>query len=120
MKLLNRSAISIVAKQPFIDWVAHLPLDEEMGTVPIDELGQEGNVYLINEVEAEDEFETTLKDNWLTLFENELSAWDEFGDYWPESLSYALFTEWFDVKPQVMCFDIATDQLLTASLEGAD
>lgn len=119
MKLLNRSAITLRAKEPFYTWIAALPADDEALAVPatLEELRREGNVYLLDEVEQEEDYRTQLQAQWQAIFENELSAWDEFGDHWPNALSEALFNDWFAVQPQVMVFDTTHSPLLVADLE---
>lgn len=121
MKLLNRSALAIHAKAPFADWVLQLPADEDasLGPVSRESLLAEGNVYLIDEVEDEADLTAAIGQRWQTIFENELAAWDEFGDAWPSPLSAELFAEWFEVKPQLMTFDLADDTLLVAPLSDA-
>jgi hypothetical protein len=120
MKLLNRSAITLLARAPFAEWIAGLPLDSELISVPtsLEELRKEGNVYLINEVDEEADFADALKHSWEMIFKNELAAWDEFGDHWPENLSYELFVQWFERANQIMTFDVSDEVLLLAPLES--
>lgn len=120
MKLLNRSAFSLLPKQAFVDWVNALPEDEQepRPVLSLAEHRQEGSVYLIDEVDDENAFNTALGQMWRTMFENELTAWDEFGDYWPEPLTQELFQQWFELQPQLMTFDLASSALMTAKLEG--
>jgi hypothetical protein len=120
MKLLNRSAITLLARAPFAQWIANLPLESELMSVPVslDELRKEGNVYLINEVEEEADCAEILKGSWQDIFKNELGAWDEFGDHWPEELTYNLFVEWFECANQIMAFDVSDEVLLVAPLDN--
>ena len=97
-------------------------------TLPVDEIGsnvislstlqKEGNVYLIGEVESEDDFSREIGQHWRAIFENELTAWDEMGDFWPSELSLDLFNQWFSVGHQLMVFDITEDTLLVAPLDS--
>ncbi len=120
MKLLNRSAITLLARAPFAQWIASLPLDEELKStvVSLDELRKEGNVYLIDEVDEEADFSGFLQNAWEKIFKNELAAWDEFGDHWPENLSYDLFMQWFEYGHQIMTFDVSEEVLLVAPLDN--
>lgn len=119
MKLLNRSAFSVLPRQPFADWVSRLPLDDEFNQVlSLEEHRQEGTVYLIDEVEEEAGFVQALEAHWAAIFENELAAWDEFGDHWPEVRDQALFLSWFELKPQVLALDLSRQPLMTADLES--
>lgn len=114
MKLLNRSAFVVRPRQALADWVARVAPQDAL---PLEKLRREGTVYLIDEVAEEAGFEQALAAGWQAIFENELSAWDEFGDDWPAPLSRALFEQWFELEPQVLAFDLARQPLMRASLE---
>ena len=119
MKLLNRSAFAVTPKQPFVDWANSLEQDDEglNQTLSLEEHQREGTVYLIDEVESDTDFDAALAAHWVAIFENELAAWDEMADAWPEPRSQELFNKWFEVKPQVMALDLASQPLMTAVLE---
>ena len=118
MKLLNRSAFVVLPKQPFVDWTNGLDLDEPefQQHLTLEEQRQEGTVYLVDEVESEEDFKKHLTENWQQIFENELSAWDEMADCWPSTLSLEIFHKWFDLYPQVMALDLSRQPLMTADL----
>ncbi len=120
MKLLNRSAFAVVPKQPFVDWANALASDEEglNETLTLAEHQREGTVYLIDEVQSEEDFEHAIAQFWPKMFENELAAWDEMGDAWPEPRTQAMFADWFELKPQVMAIDLLSEPLMTAALES--
>ena len=114
MKLLNRSGLSIRPRQPFANWLAsHTP-----DAPSLDELRQEAMLYLIDEVEQEQDFIDAIDQHWETIFRNELEAWDEFGDNWPSELSPELFEQWFDLDIQLMTFDLSAETLMRANLKG--
>lgn len=119
MKLLNRAALAVLPKQPFADWANGLAADEDglNQTLSLEEHRSEGTVYLIDEVQSEEDFEAALAQHWASIFENELAAWDEFGDDWPKARTQVLFDQWFEVKPQVMALDLAAAPMMMASLE---
>ena len=119
MKLLNRSAFVVLPKQPFAEWTNGLDVEADglHQSLTLEEHRREGTVYLIDEVDNEAEFQQALESNWQKIFINELSAWDELGDFWPRELSLSLFKQWFDVYPQVMALDLSQQPLLMASLE---
>ncbi len=122
MKLLNRAAFALLPRQPFADWVKGLPA--EAGEVPEDDqdlslmaLRAEGTLYLIDEVFSEDDFAAAKSDHWRKMFENELSAWDEFADHWPADVSAELFDAWFELQPQLMAIDLSSNPLMLAPLQ---
>jgi len=118
MKLLNRAAFAVLPKQPFVDWANSLEQDDEglNEQLSLAEHREEGTVYLIDEVEEQADFDSALAAHWGTIFENELAAWDEFGDQWPQDRNQQMFDDWFEVQPQVMAIDLAASTLMTASL----
>ncbi|WP_415895843.1 hypothetical protein ACMXYW_10635 [Neptuniibacter sp. QD48_55] len=119
MKLLNRSAFVVLPRQPFADWTNSLDVDADglHQCLTLDEQRREGTVYLVDEVSTEEDFSKALEAHWQSIFESELSAWDELGDHWPREISFANFQEWFDVYPQIMALDLAKQPLMMANLE---
>lgn len=119
MKLLNRSAFVVLPRQPFADWTNSLDVDADglHQCLTLDEQRREGTVYLIDEVSSEADFAAALENRWLEIFQNELSAWDELGDYWPLELNLETFRQWFDVYPQIMALDLSQQPLLMATLD---
>jgi hypothetical protein len=119
MKLINRSSFTLLAKQPFADWVASLEgkISSEDGyeKLTLEQLREAGSVYLIDEVAQESDFNDLLKQSWQQMFENELNAWDEFGDYWPV-ISSDNFNTWFELQTNVMTFDLSADVIMTAAM----
>lgn len=118
MKLLNRSAMVVLPKQPFADWTLGLTFEDALNqALPLAELRKEGTVYLVDEVEEEADFDRLLENNWLAIFQNELAAWDPYADQWPDSMTFDLFNAWFDVYPQILAIDLSKQPLLLAPLE---
>ncbi|WP_420598858.1 hypothetical protein [Neptuniibacter sp.] len=119
MKLLNRSAFVVLPRQPFADWTNKLNVDADglHQHLTLEEQRKEGTVYLIDEVANESDFNDALSTQWLKIFHNELSAWDELGDFWPHELSYELFRQWFDVHHQIIALDLSEQPLMMAALD---
>jgi hypothetical protein len=119
MKLINRSSFNLLAKAPFAQWIASLEgkISQEQGyeLLSLEQLREAGSVYLIDEVVQEEDFDQLLLEHWQKMFENELSAWDEYADYWP-SLSFDLFTQWFELQANLMSFDLSQEPIMTAKM----
>ena len=119
MKLINRSSFTLLAKAPFAQWVASLDgkisAEEGYECLSLEQLRESGSVYLIDEVAQESDFTDFLAQHWSAMFANELSAWDEFEDYWPP-LNETMFEQWFEVQMNVMSFDLSKAPILTANL----
>lgn len=119
MKLLNRSSFTLLARLPFAEWIASLEgkisVEDGYELLSLAQLREAGSVYLIDEVAQESDFDDLMQVSWEKMFKNELSAWDEFEDYWPQ-ISESLFEQWFEVQTNVMTFDLSTDPIMTATM----
>lgn len=115
MKLINRSGFAVLPRQPFADWAnqQHDKLNQQMN---LEEHRAEGNVYLTEEFQSEEDLPEQLSQHFEKIFDNELAAWDEFGDYWPQQRTLELFLQWFEIIPQVMAIDLLQEPLLMAPL----
>lgn len=101
--MLNRAALIIRYKQPFVDWINEKDLVPE-NTLTLDEVNEEHRVYLI-EVEDEKELRTWLKLNYAVLFEEELEWWYVDESLWPEDRSLELFKKWAHFELHTIVFD---------------
>jgi hypothetical protein len=89
MEIMNRSAITISPKQPFIDWANALTPEFPM---EINVLG-ESHTYLTNP--DFDNADKHIKKYSKEIFEEELfGIWTDQND-WPEKLDYKTFCNWF-------------------------
>jgi len=115
MKMLNRSAISVQLKQPFVDWINSL---DEAGDeqVTLEEVNLEATTYLIPELEDESALEAFIDERYYELLENELLSWEDDDSYWPADMDRALFDEFLDVKLSFMVFDLDEQAPLLATV----
>jgi hypothetical protein len=111
MEHLNRNAISVSAKKPMIDWVNSMdPVHPIKFRIPLNY--DESTIYLIEEIETEEDFEEWIRENYLAIFEEELFSWITDDSKWPDSLTYELFTKWIQVAYQSIVVDLNDDQPL--------
>jgi hypothetical protein len=104
MQIINRSAISVSARKALIDWVNTVdPENIIVYSEPSDY--DEATVYLIEELDSEDDFQDWIRENYQEIFEEELFSWIMDDSKWPEPLTFELFTQWFQVTHQSMVFD---------------
>lgn len=120
MKMLNRSAISVRLRQPFVDWINSLE-DSAGEQVSLEEVNQEATTYLIPELEDEEALNDLIDERYLDLLENELFSWEEDESLWPEDMDRALFDEFVEIELSFMVFDL-DDQapLLSQVLDEVD
>lgn len=109
--MLNRGAVIVRPRQPYLDWAANL---DDSGLVP--RRDGEKTVYLLPSYECDDEAWEILAEVWETIFESELWAWhtDEAG--WPQDRTFAMFKEWFDVELHSVIEDLCADELFDTEL----
>ena len=89
MEILNRSAITVSAKQPFIDWANSLTPEFPMESKVLGE----SHTYLTNP-DFEDA-EKHLKKYFKAIFEEELEGiWTDANE-WPQKRDFKTFCEWF-------------------------
>lgn len=119
MKMLNRSAITVKLTQAFVDWINEL--DEDSDQLTLAEVNEEATVYLIPEIEDEDQLNEMLEEFYLNILENELKSWEEDESLWPAELDMTLFETFLQVDPSVMVFDLDfQNSLQTASMDDLE
>jgi len=105
MKVYNRSAFTVTAKKPFIDWINRL---DPKNPLKIRVLG-ESSTYL-----TKPDFTDAaahLKKYHKEIFELELeSMWTDEED-WPENITLELFHEWFSVEISNWVYDLSKKPL---------
>ena len=97
---INRNAIVVKAKQPFLDW-----LNKVDSKYPITQL-DEGTIYLIREKDSNKAIENWLKRNFDQIFQNELNDWFTDQTTWPTQRTFKLFKEWFEYEMCSMILDL--------------
>ena len=101
---INRGAIVVKAKQPYVDWANSC--DDYPTKTSIDDLRDDCHTYLIPCWEDDDEFERILKRVVRGIFENELAGWTVDKSTWPNRRGYETFLKWFDVERHSMVFEL--------------
>ncbi len=110
MKILNRSAITVTYKKPFVDW--HNALMPDM-PLPDNMIG-ESSTYLVSELF--DDADKLLRKHYNEIFENELfQMWTDEND-WPQKITYKLFNEWFSVEIAGFVYDLPKTRIETTEI----
>ena len=107
--MLNRCAVTILAKQPFRDWLASLPdpLD-----ATLEELNHDNQVFLLPSFDTYEEAEELLRDFFGEIFQQWLAGYWTVPAHWPADRSWKVFHEWFDVTFHSMITDLVDDEPL--------
>lgn len=98
---IDRSAIVVKPKKPFFDWVNSIYPDDE----PISEK-EENNIYLIREMDNNEQALNWIKRNFDALFTNELNDWYTDEIKWPKKRTFKMFSNWFDIEFCSMVLDL--------------
>ncbi|MCW2120841.1 hypothetical protein [Flavobacterium sp. 7A] len=100
MDIINRSAITINYKQPFVDWTNGLTPEIQMS----DQVAQEATTYLVKG--DFDDADKYIKKYYKKIFEEELEGhWTDEED-WPKKRTFKLFNEWFSYGVSELVIDL--------------
>lgn len=102
---INRTAITLRAQQPFLDWYSNLNPEEDF-----DESFKETKTYLIDD--SINEPEKWLKNKFDTFFKMELDEWHTNKKEWPQKRTYKMFNLWFRIEISENIYDLEKKPIL--------
>ncbi len=108
--VLNRAALILRYKQPFVDWINAADPSPTSHPVTLAEVNQERTVYLVD-VEDEDELGEWLARHHQGLFEEELKGWYTDPALWPRDRSLQMLQEWCSFELHTVVVDADESQL---------
>lgn len=98
MRLVNRTAVSIVGAQPYVDWTRKTGSTAGRdGTITVPRAIPFGTAVLLPEFELEEDVQEWVEENANWLFEIQLAAWSDDESSWPATRDLKTFREWFRV-----------------------
>ncbi len=103
---INRNAIVVKPKAPFFNWHNQVYSDEK----PMLEL-DENNIYLIREMDSNEDVRKWIKKNFKDIFINEVNDWCADKSLWPKKMTYKMFSDWFDVEVHSMVLDMEEEHV---------
>ena len=113
MVTLNRSAIVVKPKQPFLDWLhAADPTSLEL---TLFNLVREPAIYLIQECDTNEDVAEVLRELCEEIFEEQLAGWYTDTATWPRDRSFDAFCRWFDYQHHSMLVDLCDEPLIRES-----
>jgi len=102
---INRNAVVVHGKKPFFDWISFLyPESPVTGQV-------EGNIYLVREMDSNEQIEKWLKRNFDKIFQNELNDWHIDATAWPQKRTFKTFCDWFSYEIHSMVLDMEKSRI---------
>ncbi len=110
---LNRAAVVLRYKQPYVDWV-----QTALGEYSLAEANDDGEIFLTpsfkSPVDPADGTEDAIKwveKRWEMFFEHILKASIQGESAWPPNRTLKLFREWFDVEYHSIVWDMGNEPL---------
>jgi hypothetical protein len=111
MRVLNRTAVTIVGAGPYIDWTRRNDADADKGTLTVVRAKTYGTAYLLPEFELEEDLQEWVEENATWLFEWQLAAWTEDESTWPAARDLKAFREWFRIDVHSVVVDVPEDDI---------
>ncbi len=105
--MINRCAIIVRPAKPYLEWAAAL---DDSGIVP--DPDQEPSVYLIPEIDDEDDAWILIESAYDTIFEAELWSWHTDESAFPKNRTFAMFRRWFTITISSCIHDLCEGPLL--------
>jgi hypothetical protein len=111
MRILNRTAVTIIGAQPYVDWMKSRDADFNRGKLTVARSRAFGSAFLLPEFELEEDVQEWLEENHAWLFEFQLSAWTEDESAWPSGRDLGMFREWFRLDIHNIVVDVGENPL---------
>ena len=103
MAMLNRTAIILIPKQPYVDWANSL--DDDGPRFEISEANDQLTVFLGPDLDSVDEIDAFVTENFDFFFAHWLFGWSTDPSQWPKRRTRRMFRDWFDVRIHSMVED---------------
>jgi hypothetical protein len=111
MRVINRTAVSIVGAAPYLAWTEQRDADADSGVIAVARAKPYGSAFLLPELELEEDVHEWVEENAVWLFEFQLAAWTEDESTWPLRRDLATFREWFRLDIHAIVVDAADDDI---------
>jgi len=111
MRVVNRTAVTLVAAEPYIEWARLRDADFAPGHLTVARTKPFGAVFLLPEVDLEEDIQEWVEENFLWLFEFQLAAWTDDESAWPTDRDLETFRRWFRLEIHDTVVDLADDEI---------
>jgi hypothetical protein len=111
MQVLNRTAVSVVGAEPYVEWMRARDADFNRGQMTVTRSKVYGSVFLLPEADLEEDLQEWVEDNYAWIFETQLSSWTEDETVWPSPRDLKMFKAWFRIDIHSVVMDAADDDI---------
>ena len=109
MYVVNRSALIVKLKKPYLDWINYV---SDPHKYTLETINREHHVFLIPEHDTEDALEEIIEEMYMEIFDHELESFSRDRTLWPKKQNLAMFREWFDVQVHSMVLDACEEEIM--------
>lgn len=120
MKMINRTAVVIKPRQPFLEWINNTPQLNLSSPVTMEELLEDCDTILLPDTDSLEEAHELLEPLKPDLFSVQLDGWLRDPSAWPQDRSAAVFDQWFALEVHSMVLDLVEEPILRDGDEGFD
>ena len=101
--MLNRSAVFLAPRKPYIDWANAV---DRTGQHFVENWQHEGaTIFLVPDFQTHEEIRAHVDQNFELIFEHYLDLWCEDQNKWPRPRTLEMFHQWFSVRIHTMIID---------------
>jgi hypothetical protein len=111
MRVINRTAITVVGAKPYIDWTLAKEADFNKGALTVARAKTYGSAFLLPEFDLEEDVLEWVEENATWIFEMQLAAWTEDEATWPTGRDLKTFREWFRIDIHSVVVDVPDDEI---------
>jgi hypothetical protein len=111
MRVINRTAVTVLGARPYVDWTLARDADFAKGKLTVARTKAYGSAFLLPEFEQEDDLQEWVEENYVWIFEFQLAAWTEDESAWPANRSLEMFRQWFRVDVHSTVVDVGDDDI---------
>ncbi|HUR33720.1 MAG TPA: hypothetical protein VM032_07980 [Vicinamibacterales bacterium] len=111
MRLVNRTAVTVVGADPYVEWTRSRDADFNRGQITVVRTKAFGSTFLLPEVDYEEDLQEWVEDNFAWIFEFQLSQWTGDESTWPQGRDLQMFRAWFRIDLHSVVVDAADDDI---------
>jgi hypothetical protein len=111
MRVVNRTSVTVVGAEPYVEWSRSRDADFAKGAVTVARARAYGTAFLLPELEQEEDLLEWIEDNYAWIFEFQLSAWTEDESAWPAERDLKMFRAWFRIDLHSVVVGIGDDDI---------